>query len=135
MEKGLKPEIAKRFNVSISTVERVTRGKKAIRDATEQVKGSAIADHVRQTVSVSGAAIDQNELLLTAINDLSNSVKSTDAKSKEGAATALVKLLDAWRSRHPETLAEIINRCLELGYSPDDFFKALDKAWAEQRKL
>ncbi len=131
---GTKPEIAKRFDVSLSTVERVTRGKGAIREAADQVKGTAIADHVRQTINISGAAIDQNELLITAINDLSASVASTEAKSKEGAAAAMVKLLDAWRDRNPETMQDIIARCLELGYKSDDFFKELDKAWEGQQK-
>jgi urease gamma subunit len=132
---GSLDDLAKRFNVSVPTVRRITKGLKINREAAEQVVGTAIADHVRQTVTVSGVAIDQNELLLTAINDLSHSVKSTEAKSKEGAATALVKLLDAWRDRNPETMQEIISRCLELGYSADDFFKALDAAWAAQSKV
>ena len=121
---GTKPEIAKRFNVSLSTVERVTRGKSAIREAAEHVKGSAIADHVSETIALSGVAINFDEFLTTAIKDLANAGKAADAKSKEGVLSVMLKALELHRKYHPLTMSELADLAIATpNFNPQEFAK------------
>lgn len=84
----------------------------------------AIADKLSH-----GSRIDQVGILENAITNLTEELKSTELKSKEGALSVLVKLLDAHRDRMPETVEDIVARCVELDIKPQDFLRKLDEAY------
>lgn len=73
--------------------------------------------------------IDIDEILVDAINQSSRALKELEPRSFEKTATVLISLMKAYSERNPPTLAELvsqtIDQCIELGYSPDDFYKEL----------
>ena len=123
---GSLEELAKRFNVSVPTVRRITKGSKVARDAAEYVVGTAIADHVSGTIALSGVAINFDDFLSTAITDLANAGKSTDAKSKEGVLSVMLKALELYRKYNPLTMSELADLAIATpNFNPQEFAKLL----------
>lgn len=105
---------------------------KALRDrATTQAFYAAFRDTEPSLRAVSRAA-EQIEMLARLVEIIYNDIQTLGAdryKSKEAAIATFVKLLDALRARCPETLEEIVQRCIELNIDPAAFMRALDEAW------
>ncbi len=76
--------------------------------------------------------IDQIEVIESAIADLSADLVDSPIRSKESAATALVRLLEYREKLLPTTPAELAERAIALGISPDAFLEELRKAWSLQ---
>lgn len=119
---GSKNAIAKRFGVSESSVKRIVKDLGPALVVTQ----NAIANHVAETVKVHGLAIDTDQLLVTAINDLSAEMATVPAKSKEGVATAIARMIDMWRKYHPMTMHELVDLAIATpGFDPREFAKLL----------
>jgi hypothetical protein len=119
-------DIARKFRISRSSVSRYAAagGWTALRNSTEQIQSSAIADHVHSSVSLSGAVVDFDDFLTTAIQDLANAGKATDAKSKEGVLSVMLKALELHRKYHPLTMSELADLALSTpNFNPQEFAK------------
>lgn len=77
--------------------------------------------------------LDEIATIEAAIADLSTGIADTDTpiKSKEAAATALVRLLEYRQKLAPTSAAELAERAIELGISPDDFLEQLRSQWGQ----
>lgn len=127
--------LAAKHGVSYPTARRRCKAenwgadKLATQAAADTIQG-AIAHRISQH-----DPIDQIGLLEAAIADVKEWGLMAPVKSKEGAISALVKLLDAYRARRPETIEDIIKRCVELDIQPQDFIRKLEEAWRQQPRF
>lgn len=125
--------IASRFEVSERAVEKRASEEGWARSREEihaEIKPKPV-NKPRPTVKRSDA-IDEIEVLENAIADLSADLADSPIKSKESAATALVRLLEYRQKIQPTTAADLAGRAIELGISPDQFLEELRQAWAAQ---
>ena len=123
--------LSSEFGVGFSTVKRLSsEGKwKDRRDAKDAsavegiAKGAIAATRTRPRV-------DDFDVLNDAIADLSGSVAAIEAKSKEGCASALAKLLQAKRELYPPDADGLAEMAVKLGITPNDFLEALRSKWS-----
>lgn len=123
--------IAQEFGVSVRSIET----KSADQDWAKSREQAAPkpANKPRPTAKNVGA-IDEISVLETAIADLSAGIADgeTPIKSKESAATALVRLLEYREKLMPKSAATLAERAIELGITPELFLEELRQAWAAQ---
>ena len=72
--------------------------------------------------------LDDLVVIESAIADIHASLPSSDF-GKGGMATALVKLIELKRKLKPETVADLVERAIELNIGPDEFLAELKNAW------
>lgn len=77
--------------------------------------------------------VDELEVVDAAIADLSADLTDSPIRSKESAATALVRLLEYREKLVPMTAADLAARAIELGISPEKFVEELREQWAAQQ--
>jgi hypothetical protein len=116
--------IAAKHGVSYPTAMRYKKAgnwdadKEVVEQAGETL-GEAIA------LSASGT-INQIELIETAIRSLTAKMEKADVKSLEGGIMSLVRLLDAYRDRKPETMEEMVDLALSVpNFDPREFARLL----------
>ena len=126
--------ISERLHISERSINRYaqTLGWDAVRDAGAIVISEVVAEvmpaaFLRKSLQMtSGTLADHDLLIVDAITILSGSVATQEARSQETAALAMVKLIEAYRERNPETIEDLVERCVKLGFSSSDFFDRLD---------
>ena len=132
--------LALRFGVSKRALEgeAAAQSWKALKDAKKLAGLPVKAKEQKNAIARSGtsrrttSALDEIEILETAIADMSAALVLAETKSKEGCASALAKLLELRRKLVPTTAEEIADQCMTLGISPEDFIDALRQQWQER---
>ena len=76
--------------------------------------------------------IDDIEIIIAAIAELHASLPSCEDKSKGGIAGALARLIDLKRKIKPDTVADLVERAIELGIGPDELLRELRESWARR---
>jgi len=72
--------------------------------------------------------IDDIEVVESAIADIHASLPGAEM-GKGSMATALVKLIELKRKLKPETVADLVERAIELDIGPEEFLVELRNAW------
>ncbi len=124
--------IATRFGISERAVEKRASEEGWARSRTqisEEIQAPKAKPAKRPTVT---ADLDALTTIDLAIADLSADMADSPIKSKESAATALVRLLEYRQKLAPTTAAELAERAIELGITPDQFLEELRQAWQPQ---
>jgi len=105
--------IADEFGVSLATVKRLVQGRARVagQNAEARMEVAKVAIAVGAKVTIDG--LDVTEYLETAIKDVSAGLAGAEAKSKEGMAGALAKLISAYRQENPRTLEQAIETLLD----------------------
>ena len=120
-----KTDLSRKYHLSYSTIKRITKGVVVEEVAKDIVVRRAIAQRV-DGVTRREEVLDTDELLRVAIADIASDIPSTQSKSKEGAATALVRLIDAYRKYNPLTMDELVELALSVpGFDPREFAQKL----------
>lgn len=73
------------------------------------------------------------QVLNDAIADISAEIAVTEAKSKEGCASTLARLLETQRALFPPNADELAAIAVQLNIKPQDFLEALKKRWEAQQ--
>ena len=123
--------IALEFGVSQRSIERYS----AEQDwAKSREQATASKPSPKPRPQRSQAELDQMTVIESAIADLSAGIADADTpiKSKEAAATALIRLLEYREKLQPPTAADLAERAIALGINPDAFLEALREAWSQQ---
>jgi hypothetical protein len=74
------------------------------------------------------SGIDDLEVIESAIADIHASLPGSEM-GKGSMATALVKLIELKRKLKPETVADLVERAIELDIGPEEFLAELKNAW------
>ncbi|MBW4433073.1 MAG: helix-turn-helix domain-containing protein [Pelatocladus maniniholoensis HA4357-MV3] len=77
-------------------------------------------------------SLDDIGIVEAALSELHASLPEADDKSKGGIAGAIARLVELKRKIKPETVADLVERAIELGVSPDEFLQQLRDAWAKR---
>ena len=120
--------LAQRHGIGLRTIKQKAAAEcwRAQRDGQAAIAQAAISLHDKGSNS-----IDLDGLVRAAIEDIAAALPKARAVSKEGCATALVKLIDAYEARNPRTIADIVTLCRKHEINSGDFFRALDEAYAQ----
>ncbi|HYW18496.1 MAG TPA: hypothetical protein VE956_04135 [Nodularia sp. (in: cyanobacteria)] len=76
--------------------------------------------------------LDDIEVVESAIADIHGSLPGAEL-GKGSMATALVKLIELKRKLKPETVADLVERAIELDIDPEEFLTELNNAWQRRR--
>lgn len=123
--------LSQEFGISVPQIRRYVKaeGWDAIREGKQQVIRAAVKAEVvpvAEKVNINGVAIDCDELIVNAINSLSADVAALPGKTRESAATAMLKAIELYRKYHPMTIDEAIDLVISLpGFEPQDFARRL----------
>ena len=118
--------LAAEFGIGATTLRiAASKGKWAeLRKSTAAgVKQGAIA------VATARSKVNDLDVLENAIAIMAANVATTEAKSKEGCASALGCLLKAKRELYPPTADGLAEMAVGLGITPADFLAALRVRW------
>ncbi|MHC5825530.1 MAG: hypothetical protein ACYT04_59190, partial [Nostoc sp.] len=77
-------------------------------------------------------ALDDVQVIEDAIANIHESLPSAEL-GKGSMATALVKLIELKRKLKPETVADLVERAIELDVGPEEFLAELRNAWERRR--
>jgi hypothetical protein len=116
--------LALRFHVGERTVKRLSSegGWEALRLA----RGTVVEGAVRDRLQAAPSEFDRDNLLLVAINSLFSDVQNIPAKSKEGAASAMVRLIELYSKFHPMTMRELADIAIAIpNFNPREFARLL----------
>ena len=112
-------QISSRFGMSRSTLQDWI--KNDWQEMTPSM-GKALAARIIE----SAADIDSNEILDNALRSLSDDMNVAPLRSREGAATAIARLIELQRKLHPLTMDELADVALNTpGFSVQGFVDAL----------
>lgn len=75
--------------------------------------------------------LDDIQVVEDAIADIHTSLPGAEM-GKGSMATALVKLIELKRKLKPETIADLVERVIELGIGPEEFLTELNNAWQKR---
>lgn len=78
-----------------------------------------------------GIGLDDIEVIQSAIADIHASLPSAEL-GKGSMATALCKLIELKKKLKPESVADLVERAIELGIGPDEFLAELKNAWSKR---
>ncbi|MBW4677150.1 MAG: helix-turn-helix domain-containing protein [Desmonostoc geniculatum HA4340-LM1] len=78
------------------------------------------------------SGLDDLEVIEGAIADIHTSLPGSEL-GKGSMATALVKLIELKRKLKPETIADLVERAVELDIGPEEFLVELRNAWQRKR--
>ena len=73
--------------------------------------------------------INDVEIIESAIADLHATLPGAEDKSKGGIAGAIARLIELKRKLIPETVADLVERAIELDIGPEEFLAELKNAW------
>lgn len=76
-----------------------------------------------------GEAIDDLFAVEAAITHLHDSLPAALDQSKGGIAGAIARLIELKRKLKPETIADLVERAIELDIGPEEFLTELKNAW------
>lgn len=76
--------------------------------------------------------LDDIQVVEDAIADIHASLPGAEM-GKGSMATALVKLIELKRKLKPETIADLVERVIELDIGPEEFLTELNNAWQRKR--
>lgn len=76
--------------------------------------------------------LDDVEVVEDAIADIHRCLPGAEL-GKGSMATALVKLIELKRKLKPETIADLVERAIELDVGPEEFLAELRNAWQRRR--
>lgn len=128
-----KQAIADEFGVGLATVKRLTKGRSRLSEIAE-TKMEAVKTAIAQGARVTVDDLDVTEHLKTAIKDISTKLTGVEAKSKEGMAGALARLVTAYRSEVPKSLEAIVDLLLaHPDFEPVAFVKLLKERYAQRQ--
>lgn len=136
-------DIAEQLNVSRRTVERwANEGDPSWRDL-RQSNGQTNVIQLQPKPKPQnpkpafrqrdGEPIDDLFAVEAAIAHLHDSLPAAIDQSKGGIAGALVKLIELKRKLKPETVADLVERVIELDIGPEEFLTELNNAWQRKR--
>ncbi|WP_445634534.1 Helix-turn-helix domain-containing protein [Nostoc sp. DSM 114161] len=74
-------------------------------------------------------SVDDLHAIESAIADLHASLPDAEDKSKGGIAGAIARLIELKRKLKPETVADLVERAIELDIGPEEFLTELKNAW------
>ncbi|MEH1777131.1 helix-turn-helix domain-containing protein [Nostoc sp.] len=77
-------------------------------------------------------ALNDVEVVESAIADIHASLPGAEL-GKGSMATALVKLIELKRKLVPDTVADLVERAIELDIGPEEFLAELNNAWQRRR--
>ncbi|MEH2393894.1 MAG: hypothetical protein V7K21_20245 [Nostoc sp.] len=80
-----------------------------------------------------GEPIDDLFAVEAAITHLHDSLPAALDQSKGGIAGAIARLIELKRKLKPETVADLVERAIELDISPEEFLTELNNAWQRRR--
>jgi hypothetical protein len=80
-----------------------------------------------------GEPIDDLFAVEAAIAHLHDSLPGAEDKSKGGIAGAIARLIELKRKLKPETVADLVERIIELDIGPEEFLTELNNAWQRKR--
>lgn len=150
-------DLSSRFKVSLATVQRCCKGitpavdkklaNKVLADAvasrgTIVIDGSAkpaekklaselFLDAVTHGEKVTIDGLDLKQYLKDGIQDLTADMRSTEAKSKEGVASAALKYMQFYAQLNPPTLEEMVDQLLARpDFDPERFVSLLRSRYA-----
>lgn len=95
----------------------------------EKLGGTKLREAVRRRDTSEG--LDDVEVVEAAIADIHASLPGAEM-GKGSMATALVKLIELKRKLKPETVADLVERAIELGLGPEEFLAELKNAWQKR---
>lgn len=122
-------ELADRFKVSLATVQRCCKGLKPPVD--KKLAAEVLADAVTHGEKVTIDGLDLNQYLKDGIQDLTADMRSTEAKSKEGVASAALKYMQFYAQLNPPTLEEMVDQLLARpDFDPERFVSLLRSRYA-----
>ncbi|MEH2148577.1 helix-turn-helix domain-containing protein [Nostoc sp.] len=92
--------------------------------------GTKLREAARQHNTSEG--LDDVRVVEDAIADIHSSLPGAEL-GKGSMATALVKLIELKRKLKPETVADLVERAIELDVGPEEFLAELNNAWQRRR--
>ncbi|MBD2489018.1 hypothetical protein [Aulosira sp. FACHB-615] len=92
----------------------------------EKLGGTKLREAVKRHDTSDG--LDDIEVIQAAIADIHASLPGSEL-GKGSTATALVKLIELKRKLKPETVADLVERAIELEIGPEEFLTELRNAW------
>ncbi|QLE42235.1 hypothetical protein FD723_18620 [Nostoc sp. C052] len=95
----------------------------------EKLRGTKLREATRRRDTSEG--LDNIEVIESAIADIHASLPSAEL-GKGSMATALVKLIELKRKLKPETVADLVERVIELDIGPEEFLIELNNAWQKR---
>lgn len=78
-------------------------------------------------------SIDDVEVIESTLAHLHASLPEAEDKSKGGMAGAIARLIELKRKIKPETVADLVERAIELDIDPEEFLTELNNAWQRKR--
>ena len=127
-------KLGKKYSVSISAISKKAAKEKWAekRLALKRVRAEARQEGAK-AVGRKLPRKSHMSALDDAIAELSLEAVATEAKSKEGCVTAMVRAIEAYRTLFPPSADELAAIAVQLGISPQDFLTALKKRWEAQQ--
>ncbi|MEH2033354.1 MAG: helix-turn-helix domain-containing protein [Nostoc sp.] len=95
----------------------------------EKLGGTKLREAARRRDTSEG--LDDIEVVESAIADIHASLPGAEL-GKGSMATALVKLIELKRKLKPETVADLVERVIELDIGPEEFLIELNNAWQKR---
>jgi len=125
---GTHAELARKYSISVSSVEKICKG---IKKGSYQPAIDFVTDGVSRGQRVTVGDIDLTEYLETGIKTLSDDIKTTEAKSKEGIASAALKYMQFYAELNPPTLEDFVDQLLARpDFDPERFVAILKERYA-----
>jgi transcriptional regulator with XRE-family HTH domain len=93
----------------------------------EKLGGTKLREAARRRDTNEG--LDDIEIIESAIVDLHATLPAAEDKSKGGIAGAIARLVELKRKLVPETVADLVERAIELEIGPEEFLAELKNAW------
>lgn len=114
-------QISAQFNVSRSTIQDWIKN-----DWRPKLVPSSVGKALATRIVGAVADIDSNEILENALRSLSGDMSIAPVRSREGAATAIARLVELHRKLNPLTMDELADLAVNTpGFSVDGFVLAL----------
>ncbi|WP_414755560.1 hypothetical protein [Anabaena sp. CCY 9910] len=94
----------------------------------QKLGGTQLRENFRESKPV-GSPIDDIVAIESAISELHDSLPIAEDRAKGGIAGAIARLIELKRKLKPETVADLVERAIELEIGPDEFLAELKNAW------
>lgn len=125
-------QIADYFKVDPRTIQRWAKEGKWS-ELRQNNQPSNVVSFVQKPKVDIGRAIaqltDNLELINATLMELHAALPEAVDGAKGGIASAIARLIELKRKIKPESIAELADRAIELGFGPDDFLAELKNAW------
>ena len=125
---GSQEDLAARFQVSVPTVRRITKGLTPAQRVVKTAQAKMAAAIADADATVEG--LDLEELLRTAITNLGTGLADAPIKSRESAVAALANSIRIYRDMYPLSMEEAADWVVNLpGFDPVQFVQILREKW------